>query len=154
MKKSFLIFSLICSTLITSCGSSGSISPKEQVRKVLTAIETATEERSLSRAMEYISDDYIDHKGYTKRDIKRLMQIHFLRNQNISVFTRVNSIEINEQTNPNTASVEVSAAMAARGVDLSLDSNRLKANTHRFSLVLTRQDETWLISSGSWQRGW
>jgi len=154
MKKTFSILLLICSLLLTSCNSSDTISPEEQVRAVLSAIETAAEERSLSRIMEHISDDYIDHRGQTKRDIKRLMQIHLLRNQNISVFTRIRSVDIDSENTPNIASVEVSAAMAARGVDLSLDSNRLKADTHSFSLVLTLHDDTWLITSGSWQRGW
>lgn len=154
MKKTFLIFAAFCALLLNACSSSELESPEKQVRAVLVAIEEASEQRSLSGMMQHVSDGYIDHRGNTNKDIKRLLQIHLLRNQNISVFTRISSLEINSDVLPQTASVELSAAMAARGVDLSLESNRLKANTHRFSLVFTLEDDTWRISSASWQRGW
>jgi len=154
MKKTFLIFATFCTLVLSACSGSEPESPEQQVRAVLAAIEEASEQRSLSGMMQHISNDYIDHRGNTNKDVKRLLQIHLLRNQNISVFTRISSLEVNTDSQPQTASVELSAAMAARGVDLSLETNRLKANTHRFSLALTLEGDAWRISSGSWQRGW
>ena len=85
-----------------------------------------------------------------KQDLKRIVQMHFVRNQQINLFTRIKSIDISDGL----ASVELSAAMAARGVDLSQDANRLRADTHRFAVLLSEQDGDWMVSSVSWQRGW
>jgi hypothetical protein len=144
---------LICAALmlgLCACSGEQALSPEEQVTEVLSQIEQAVEARSMSAVMDHIDDNYSDHQGMLKKDLRRIVQMHFIRNQQINLFTRVKSIEIADGL----ASVELSAAMAARGVDLSQDTNRLRADTHRFSVLLSEQDGSWLVSSVSWQRGW
>ncbi len=142
------IFLLI--VLVSGCSSDPDLSPEQQVRDTLAAIETGVEARSLSAIMEHVSENYQDHRGQTKKDVTRLMQLQIIRNQNINIFTRIKSIEINNGV----ASVELSSAMASRAVDLSIESNRLKADTAKFSLVLTKEGNHWRVQSSSWQRGW
>lgn len=147
MKYALLFF---ISLFITACGSSDSQSPEQQVKAVLSAIEVGVEARSLSQVMEHISENYKDHRGNDKKTVARLMQFQILRNQNINIFTVIKRIEINNKK----ATVELSAAMAAKEVDLSIESNRLRANAHRFSILLENQDNQWRVHSVSWQRGW
>jgi len=147
MKNSIL---LLLTILITGCGSSEPNSPEQQIRSVLTSIEEGVENRSLSQVTALIDDDYRDHKGQTKKEIKRYIQLQILRNQNISILTRVSSIEI-EGTS---ASVELSVATAARGVDLNIEKNRLKADSHKASIVLIETNGEWKVTSSSWKRGW
>jgi len=142
------IFLLI--VLVSGCSSDPDLSPEQQVRDTLAAIETGVEARSLSAIMEHVSENYQDHRGQTKKDVTRLMQLQIIRNQNINIFTRIKSIEINNGV----ASVELSSAMASRAVDLSIESNRLKADTAKFSLVLTKEGNHWRVQSSNWQRGW
>lgn len=148
LTQRLLKLSLLC-LLLAACGSDES-SPEQQVRNTLAAIKLAAEERSMSDFMDHIADDYSDHKGNDKDAIRRIVQLLFLRNQSINIFTLVRSIDINDSI----AAVEVSAAMASRGVDLTLETNRIKADTHQFSLVLQHENDDWLIQSVSWQRGW
>jgi len=136
--------------LLAACGAEEALSPENQVRATLASIEQAAEQRSMTDFMQFIADDYADHHGNDKKRIRGIMQLQFLRNQNINIFSRIRSIDIQDGT----ASVELSAAMAAVGVDLSLETNRLKANSHQFSLVLREHDGEWRVQSGSWQRGW
>lgn len=149
MKK--LMTVVICAALLFACGSDP-LAPEQQVRNTLDAMQEAAEARSLSDFMTHISDDYSDHQGNDKAAIRRIVQLLFLRNQSINIFTRIQSLDINNDF----AAVELSAAMAARGVDLTQESNRLKADTHRFSVVLqqTSGDADWLVQSVSWKRGW
>lgn len=147
--QNLLINALLC-LCFAACSSEPALSPEQSVRNTLAAIEESVEARSLSGIMAHVSDDYQDHQGQTKKDVRRVMQLQIIRNQNISVFTRIRSIEFNEGF----ASVELSTAMASRAVDLSLESNRLKADTAKFSLVLVEEDKQWKIQSSSWQQGW
>ncbi len=136
--------------MLCACSSEPTLSPEQKIRATLQAIETGVEDRSLSAIMEHVSEDYQDHRGHTKKEVARIMQLQIIRNQNINIFTHIKSIDINGDV----ASVELSSAMASRALDLSLESNRLKADTARFSLVLAKEGDRWRVQSGSWQSGW
>jgi hypothetical protein len=145
-----LITSLII-ILLTGCGGSDAPTPEQRVKAVLEAIESAAEQRSLSGLMEHISESYTDHRGQSKEDIRRLIQLHYLRNQNIHIFTTVQSLIIEDDT----ATVELNAAMAATEAEVESEQGRLRANTHRFAVVLkSANQQDWLVQSVSWQRGW
>ncbi|NND81042.1 MAG: hypothetical protein HKN50_01305 [Gammaproteobacteria bacterium] len=124
--------------------------PEERVRATIAAIEAAAEERSLSGVMDHIVDDYRDHNGNLKEDLRRLVQLQYIRNQAITIFTSIQSLEINGDT----AAVELSAAMAGRDVDLNDEANRLRADIKQFSVVLRDVDGTWMVESASWDQSW
>jgi len=149
MRKKFLT-TLFIILLLGGCGNSDQSSPEQQVKTVLSAIEEGIEARSRSQVMEHISDDYQDHQGQDKKSVARLLQLQIMRNQQINIFTVIKDIQINEGI----ASVELSAAMASREVDLAVEANRLRADTHRFSLVLVDEQGYWRVQSASWQSGW
>lgn len=142
---------LSCLIFVVAC-SGDSTSPEQQVRNTLTAMEDAAQKRSMSDFMRYISDDYTDHHGQNKDALKGFAQLLFLRNQKITIFTVIKSIDIKNDV----AKVELSAAMASREVDLSQEINRLKADTQRFSITLkpNKKNDAWLVKSANWQQGW
>ena len=142
MKTHCIIFILL---FLTACGGN-SDNPEQQVKKVITNIEKGIEEGSLSQVIDHIDDYYIDHNGWTKKDITRYLQLQILRNQNITLLSRIKSIEISQ----NTASVELAVASAARGTNLTLEENRLKADIHNISIVLNNSSGSWNIVSSSW----
>ena len=142
---------IILSCLILAACSGDPTSPEQQVRNSLAAMETAAQERSMSGVMKYISDDYFDLQGNNKKALKRFLQVLFLRNQKINIFTVVRSLEVKNGT----AKVEISAAMTSREVDLSEEKNRLKADTQRFSIILRpNNNDVWLVQEAKWKRGW
>jgi len=148
MKKLSIIIGLFY--LCAACSNDLDLSPEQEIRNTLSSIEEGIEQRSLSQVIDHISDDYNDHQGRKKQDIKRMTQLQILRNQKIHLFTRIKSIEINEAY----ASVELSTAMTSRGVDLSIDKNRLKADSYKSSIVLKSTSGKWLVTSASWETGW
>ncbi|MEM8501431.1 MAG: hypothetical protein AAF542_25705 [Pseudomonadota bacterium] len=148
--KNYLLPILFC-IVLSACSESTVTTPEEQVKQTLEAIELAAEARSLKDFMQHISDDYADHQGNDKQAIRRLVQLQYIRNQKIHIFSTIRSLEVQDQI----ATVELSTAMAAREADLLDESTRLRADTHRFSIVLREDDEaSWLVESVSWQRGW
>ncbi|RBP48422.1 hypothetical protein [Arenicella xantha] len=144
----FILATLI--TILSACGGSNPDDPETQVKAVLASVEEAAERRSLSGVMDHISDDYLDHTGQDKKSIARLVQLQILRNQKINAFSLIRSIEITE----NLASVELSVSMSAREDDLSNESNRLRADGYRFSILLALEGNDWKIRSVSWKQGW
>ena len=150
-KKTIFSFALtLALILLSACSSDAPLSPEQQVKNVLEKIELAAEQRSLSGMMEWVSEHYQDHKGYTKQEIQRFAQMQFIARQNIHIFSVVRSLEITDGI----AAVEMSVAMAGRDIDLSNESNRLRADTIKFSIVLQAEDDDWLIRSVTWENGW
>jgi len=137
MKRPIIFVALLF--LLSACANNEDVTPEQQIKQTLAAIEQGIEDRSLSQVIDHISDDYSDPYGRNKKNIKGLTQLQILKNQNIVILTRIKSIDIDNGY----ASVELSAAMTARGIDLNIEENRLKANSYKSSVV-----------SSSWQRGW
>ena len=139
------------SLMVLGACSDDPLSPEQQVRDTLSGMQEAAQARSMSDFMQHVADDYSDHKGNNKETIERLMQLLFVRNQSINIFTLIQSIEVQNEI----AAVEISTAMASRGIDLSQETNRLKADTYHFSVVLREAGEgEWLVQSVSWKNGW
>ena len=145
-----ILLSLFCYLCLSAC-SSDPEDPEDQIRAIIEKIELAAEERKRSEVLEYISEQYLDDRQYTKESVGKLLQLYFIRNQSINIFTTIQSIEIHN----NRAQVQLTAAIAAKGVDLAQEANRLKADVHRFAIIF--KDESakgdWKITAAQWQRG-
>lgn len=146
--RHFILAALV-SVMLTAC-SDEALLPEDKIKNIVAEMELAAEERSLTRFMQHVSEQYNDHEGNNRKAIARYVQFNFIRNQSINVFSRIQSIEVNELT----ASVEVSMAMGSREDDLSNESNRLKANTMHFSVLFQLEGDNWLVRSVSWRQGW
>ncbi len=150
-KRSIILTTVLAITLLISgCDNEPVMSEEDQVRATIDAIEAAAEKRSLTGMLEHISSSYKDYDGNDVKKIKGFIQLQLIQNQSINIFTKIRELEVTEDT----ATVELSAAMASREVDLSSDENRLRADRHRFSIVLKLEQGQWKVRSVSWQRGW
>jgi hypothetical protein len=147
-KFSYIVFAIVL--VIGACSQQPTLSDEDKVRATLSAIEAATEQRSLSSMIEHVSSSYKDYNGNDYKKIKSIMQLQLIKNQSINIFSKIQELEIIGDT----ATVEMSLAMASRNVDLSSEANRLRADTHRFSILLIREKQDWKVQSASWQRGW
>lgn len=140
---------------LTGCSAPAELSPEEQVRATITALEEAAEERSSSAFMQHISPEYADLDGRSWDDIQRIVQVQYIRNQNIHLFVDIAQLEVSGDT----ASVELSVFMAARAADLAPNKlantlKSLRANSHHFSVVFAANasDGDWQVVSVAWRR--
>ena len=147
LSKSLCLLCLVF--VLQACGGEQD-SPETQIREVLKLMEQAAQDRSTSGVMKHISDSYSDHLGNNKKQVQQLITFQVLRNQKISIFTLIRSIEINADV----AEVELSLATAGRESDLSSESQRLNADVFRISLLMQDIDSKWQVTSASWERGW
>jgi hypothetical protein len=147
-KFSCIIFTI--ALLTAACNEQAPLSDEDKVRATLSAIEVAAEQRSLSSMVEHVSSTYRDFEGNDYKKIQSILQLQLIKNQNINIFSKIQELQIVGDA----ATVEMSVAMASRNVDLSLKANRLRADTHRISILLIRDQQNWKIQSVSWKRGW
>jgi hypothetical protein len=153
LRNKLSIFSsmvIIIALTTVGCTDQQTLSDEDKIRATLNAMEIAAEERSLSSMIEHVSSSYRDFKGNDYKEIKGLLQLQLIRNQSINIFSNIRELDVIGDS----ATVEMSVAMASRGVDLSSEANRLRADTHQFSILLVREKPNWKIQSVSWQRGW
>ncbi len=153
LRNKLSIFSsmvIIIALTTVGCTDQQTLSDEDKIRATLNAMEIAAEERSLSSMIEHVSSSYRDFKGNDYKEIKGLLQLQLIRNQSINIFSNIRELDVIGDS----ATVEMSVAMASRGVDLSSEANRLRADTHQFSILLVREKTNWKIQSVSWQRGW
>lgn len=125
-------------------------SPEDALREVISDMELAAEDRSLSDFMQHVSESYSDHKGNDRKAIANYVRFNFIRNQSINIFSQIKSLEIIE----NNASVEISVAMGSKTDNLNSETTRLRAKTLQFSVLFQLNDNKWMVKSVSWQDGW
>ena len=144
LKKLFIVILFLLFITVSACNNDNQ-TPEQHIRFVINEIEAGIENRSLSKVIDHISEDYHDHKSRTKKDIQRYVQLHILRNQSITILSKVQSIDIEGDL----ASVELSAAAVARGANDN-DALTVKADTHKASLVFKQKSGNWKVISASW----
>lgn len=145
-----LLLGLLIALSLGACSSDETMSDEQQVQTVLEAMELGAQERSLSSVMEHVSPKYRDSQANDFKAVQRLIQFQFIRNQNINIFSKVRELEVVD----NAATVEMSLAMTSGKLDLSDATNRLRADTFRFSLLFIKDKGDWQLKSASWQQGW
>jgi len=93
-QSALLIFSVFIGLVLTACTGDEPLSDEENVRTVLNAMELGAQERSLSAVMEHVSPRYKDAQANDFKAVQRLIQLQFIRNQNINIFSKIRELEI------------------------------------------------------------
>ena len=145
MKKLSWIFVLSCVSLLLAC-SEEALTPEQEIRQFVDKAAEAAENRSADDLDELMHRDYLDQKGYNKKQLGKLLRVYFFRNKNIFLLTRISEIEYLAD---NQARVDLHVAMAASAISDVNALTGLRAQMYRFELQLIKQDE-WLLQNARW----
>ena len=137
----YLWFSLLLVHL-AACGGEPT-SAEDEVRAWLSRGEAAAEAEDRSELMSMVSPGYTDQKGNDRDAINRTLLALFLRNDGVSLITRIESLEVFQDT---AAEVTLTVGMAG-GRDTLLG---FSADAYRFVLQLERDDDDWQLISARW----
>jgi hypothetical protein len=127
-----------------ACGGD-SLSPEEQVRTVIEAMERAAEEGDVSAFKAVVSESYQDERGFDKRDLAAYVTFHVMQNANRHVVTRVRSIEIRDAGR---AEVVLIAAITGRDVSGPEELAALHADVYKIDMDFDDEGE------GNWRLVW
>ena len=145
-----IIINLLLVALLVSCGSK-ELSKEQMLSDSIEQIESRMESRKLSDVAEFIDENYSDEQGRTLRDVKRVIQMQFMRHKTLFILSNVNQVE---WTTENEAQVTITAALTGQDVnDVSLLKS-IRADMVSFDVKFIRQDDKFVVSSARWQRAY
>ena len=123
---------------------------EEKVRKVITGVQQAAEEKKVLSVLEHISRSYQDPQGNDYDGVKGLLIYHFFRHRSVSVY--IPSIDIT--VSGTTAAARFEAVLAGRGTDEGTAGALLPdtLGSYDFEVQLRKEKEQWKVTSAKWQR--
>ncbi len=141
--RGLLLLSL--ALLVLSCSREDD-SPEAQIRRFVAAGIEAAESRDSGALQDMLHIAYRDDRGYDRKQLGGLLRVYFLRHKNIHLFSKIDRIEL---INDSQARVNLHVAMAG-SVIADVDAlASLRAQIYRFELDLIRQPE-WQLQHARW----
>ncbi len=144
----YIIF-LFCIFLLSAC-SEDKDNPEVRIRNMVSAMESAVQQRSLDQVKELVSSDYKDEWNGDRRAALRSLLFYFQGHQSIHLLTRISDIQLNDDASQ--ARVIVYVGMAGQPVDKSESLIDLNADLYRFDVDLIADGDEWLVSSARWEK--
>ncbi len=132
---------LVCSWLV-ACGDPPT-PPEEAVRAWVAHGQQAAEEKDRRALVKMISPAYADARGNSRDEIENLFRLYFLRQNNIALLTRIESLRI---IGDSAAEIELSVGIAGTNDGVI----GFSADAYRFEMELARDGDDWLLISGRW----
>jgi hypothetical protein len=122
---------------------------EDKVKKVLTSVQQASEEKKISSVLEHISKSYQDAQGYDYNGIKGLLAFNFFRHQKVSVYMPNIDIVVDGPT----AKAVFQAILTGRGTGESAGTIIPEAlGAYNFEVLLKKEDGAWKVTSAKWER--
>ena len=122
---------------------------QDRVKKVITDIQTAVEEKDVKKIMNNLSKTYNDPQGLNNETIRRLLLGYFFQHPKISVY--VNYLEISVETTSAKAvlrTVLTSADKTGSASDLIPQS----LGIYDFNISLKKESNDWKVTRAKWEQ--
>lgn len=137
-----LLAGLVLTTLLAACGGP-TPGPEEQLRQWVSAGQSAAEAKERRAMLNLISPAYVDARGNDRDDIGNMLRLYFLRQDNISLLTKIDEIQLYGDT---AAKINLSVGMAGTNDGVF----GFSADAYRFELELEHDGDDWLLISARW----
>ena len=122
---------------------------EDKVKKVVTSVQQAAEEKKIRSVLDHISMSYQDPQGNDYNGIKGLLAFYFFRHQKVSVYMPNIDIVV---TGP-TAKALFQAILTGRGTGEAAGGILPEAlGAYNFEVLLAKKDGSWKVTSAMWER--
>jgi hypothetical protein len=123
--------------------------PEERVRAAIEEFQRAANQKEQRPALNRISRDYKDPAGRDFQDLKGLVALHFLRGDELFIYSRIEALELQE---PALVTGTVIAAMASTPIRGIETLRKLRADIYRFEVEFREEgDGEWRLTSALWR---
>jgi hypothetical protein len=122
---------------------------EDKVKKVVTSVQQAAEEKKISAVLEHISKTYSDPQGNDYNGIKGILAFYFFRHQKVSVYMPNIDIVVTGST----AKAVFQAILTGRGTGEASGGILPEAlGAYNFEVLLYKEDGQWKVTSAKWER--
>jgi len=135
--------------LLVLIGACSKETEEDKVKKVVTTVQQAAEEKKISAVLEHISKTYRDPQGNDYNAIKGLLAFYFFRHQKVSVYMPNIDIVVTGST----AKAVFQAILTGRGAGEASGGILPEAlGAYDFEVLLSKEDGKWKVTSAKWER--
>lgn len=122
---------------------------EDKVKKVITSVQQAAEEKKIGAVLEHISKTYRDPQGNDYNGIKGILAFYFFRHQKVSVYMPNIDIVVTGST----AKAVFQTILTGRGTgEASGGILPESLGAYNFEVLLSKEDKQWKIISAKWER--
>jgi hypothetical protein len=82
---------MLAASLLFACGAKPG--DDEQLRTLISAVETAAEERDTSDVLTHVADSYADSAGFDKMQLQNFLRGYFLAHPTLELMVNIESLE-------------------------------------------------------------
>ena len=141
-----LLVLLLLLPLISACTKE---TDEDKVKKVLTGVQQAAEEKKIAAVLDHLSKTYRDPQGNDYNAIKGLLAFYFFRHQKVSVYMPNIDIVVEGAS----AKALFQAILTGRGAEGGGGSILPEAlGAYNFEVLLKKEDGDWKVTSAKWDR--
>lgn len=122
---------------------------EDKVKKVVTSVQQAAEEKKIKTVLDHISKSYQDPQGNDYNGIKGLLAFYFFRHQKVSVYMPNIDIMVKGEK----AMALFQAILTGRGTGEAAGGILPDAlGAYNFEVLLAKEDGSWKVTSAKWEQ--
>jgi len=146
MRKTLILLLLIAVTFtFLGCHQE---TEQDRVRKVITDIQKAAEEKEVKKILHNLSKTYSDPQGYTYETIKGLLLSYFFQHPKISAY--ITNLEISVETT--VAKAVFQAVLTGSKTGSAADLIPESLGIYAFVVEMKKEPDGWKVTSATWER--
>ncbi|OGP86663.1 MAG: hypothetical protein A2031_00705 [Deltaproteobacteria bacterium RBG_19FT_COMBO_43_11] len=122
---------------------------QDKVKKIITDIQVAGEEKNVKKIMKNISETYSDPQGFNYEGIKGLLIGYFFRYPKISVY--INNLTISVE-NTSAGAVFQTVLTSGEKTGSVTDVIPQSLGIWNFDVTLKKESNNWKVTSAQWEQ--
>jgi len=122
---------------------------QDKVKKVITDIQTAAEEKDVKKIINHLAKNYSDPQGYNHQTIKGLLIAYFLQYPKISAY--ITNLEISIEDKSAKAAFQTVLTSGNKTGSLS-DVIPQTLGVYDFDVSLEKESNNWKVTSAKWEQ--
>jgi hypothetical protein len=146
--RRYVTILLIFAITITALGCQQE-TEKDKVKKVITDIQTAAQEKDVKKIINNLAKTYNDPQGYNHETIKGLLIVYFLQYPKISAY--ITNLEISIE-NKSAKAVFQTVLTSGNKTGSVADVIPQSLGTYDFAVSLTKESNDWKVTSAKWEQ--
>jgi len=122
---------------------------EDKVKKVLTSIQQAAEEKKIAAVLVHVSRSYQDPQGNDYNGVKGMLAFYFFRHQKVAIYMP----NIDVVVTGTAAKALFQAILTGRGAGESAGNIIPEAlGAYNFEVHMKKEDGQWKVTSAKWER--